>query len=147
MSDRGNVWSGNFLVGDLSVVELSIEDLSSGKYPSGKYPVGKISGQDIPRRISLTPRRFKPPLQPFTEIIETNAKNGLVPISHKQCNALFREHIVRLKIISLYIYIYKDLRLKTKDLRSSESRDHYLEDGNLVPSHRCSFSFEAAFQL
>ena len=50
-------------------------------------------------------------LQPFTEIIETNAKKGLVLISHKQCNALFREHIVRLKIISLYIY--KDLRLKT----------------------------------
>ena len=42
-------------------------------------------------------------LQPFTEIIETNAKNGVVPISHKQCNALFREHNVRLKIISLYI--------------------------------------------
>ena len=86
-------------------------------------------------------------LQPFTEIIETNAKNGVVPISHKQCNALFREHNVRLKIISLYIYIYKDLRLKTYDLRSSESRDHYLEDGILVPSARCSFSFEAAFQL
>ena len=45
--------------------------------------------------------------QPFTEIIETNAKNGLVPLSHKQCNALFREHMVRLKIISLYIH--KDL--------------------------------------
>ena len=78
--------------------------------------------------------------QPFTEIIETNAKNGFVPLSHKQCNALFREHMVRLEIISLYIY--KDFRL-----RSSESRDHYLEDGNLVPSPRCSFSFEAAFQL
>ena len=44
-------------------------------------------------------------LQPFTEIIGTNAKNGLVPISNKQCNALFGEHIVRLNIISLYIYI------------------------------------------
>ena len=53
--------------------------------------------------------------------------------------------MVRLKIISLYIY--KDLRLKTQDLRSSESRDHYLEDGNLVPSPRCGFSFEAVFQL
>ena len=42
-------------------------------------------------------------LQPFTEIIETNAKNGLVPLSHKQCKALFRDHMVRLKIISLYI--------------------------------------------
>ena len=45
------------------------------------------------------------------------------------------------------LYIYKDLRLKTCDLRSSESRDHYHEDGNLVPSPRCGFSFEAAFQL
>ena len=53
--------------------------------------------------------------------------------------------MVRLKIISLYIY--KDLRLKTQDLISSESRDHYLEDGNLVPSPRCGFSFEAVFQL
>ena len=57
-------------------------------------------------------------LQPFTEIIETNAKNAPVPISHKQCNALFREHIVRLKIISLYIYIYKDLRLRILGLVS-----------------------------
>ena len=31
--------------------------------------------------------------------------------SHKQCKTLFRDHMVRLKIISLYIY--KDLRLKT----------------------------------
>ena len=53
--------------------------------------------------------------------------------------------MVRLKIISLYIY--KDLRLKTSDLRSNESRDHYHEDGNLVPSPRCGFGFEAAFQL
>ena len=53
--------------------------------------------------------------------------------------------MVRLKIISLNIY--KDLRLKTSDLRSSESRDHYHEDGKLVPSPRCGFGFEAAFQL
>ena len=30
---------------------------------------------------------------------------------------------------------------------SIESRDHYHEDGNLVPSPRSGFSFEAAFQL
>ena len=30
---------------------------------------------------------------------------------------------------------------------SNESRDHYQEDGNLVPSPRSGFSFEAAFQL
>ena len=67
-------------------------------------------------------------------------KIGIVPLFHKQCKTHFRDHIVRLKIISSYIY--KDLRL-----RSSESRDHYHEDGNLVPSPRCGFSFEAAFQL
>ena len=44
--------------------------------------------------------------------------------------------MVNFKIISLYIY---------KDLRSSESRDHCHEDGNLVPSPRCGFSFEDAF--
>ena len=38
-------------------------------------------------------------LQPFTEIIETNAKNGLVALAHKQC----KDNII--------IYIYKDLRL------------------------------------
>ena len=53
--------------------------------------------------------------------------------------------MVKLKIISLYIY--KDLRLKTWDLRSHESRDHYHGDGNLVPSPRCGFSFEPSFQL
>ena len=41
----------------------------------------------------------------------------------------------------IYIYIYiKDLRL-----RSNESRDH--GDGNLVPSRRCGFGFEAASAL
>ena len=65
--------------------------------------------------------------------------------SHKQCKTLFNDHMVRLKIISLYIY--KELRLKTEGLRSNESRDHCHEDGNLVPSPRCGFSFESAFQL
>ena len=54
--------------------------------------------------------KWREQLQPFTEIIETNSKNGVVPISHKQCKTLFNDHTVRLKIISLYIY--KDLRLK-----------------------------------
>ena len=58
--------------------------------------------------------------------------------SHKQRKTLFKDHIVRFKIISLYIY--KDLRLK--DLRSNESRDHYKEDSNLVPSPRRGVSFE-----
>ena len=30
---------------------------------------------------------------------------------------------------------------------SNESHDPYHEDGDLVPSPRCGFSFEAAFQL
>ena len=56
--------------------------------------------------------------------------------------------MVRLKIILLYIYKDKELRLKAEaDLRPSESRDHYHEDGNLVTSPRCGFSFEAGFQL
>ena len=40
--------------------------------------------------------------------------------------------------------MYKDLR---QDLRSNESHDNYHEDGNLVPSPRCGFGFEAVFQL
>ena len=62
--------------------------------------------------------------------------------SHKQCKTLLKDHMARLKIISLYIY--KDLRL---NLRSNVSRDHYNGDGNLVPSPRCGFGFEAVFQL
>ena len=31
-------------------------------------------------------------------------------------------------------------------LRSNESRDHYHADGNLVPSPRCGYRFEAAYQ-
>ena len=65
--------------------------------------------------------------------------------NHKQYKTLFKDHIARLKIISLYIY--KDLRLKTWNFRSNESREHYREDGNLVPIPRYGFSFEAAFQL
>ena len=90
---------------------------------------------------------------------EKNVKIGIVPLFHKQCKTPFRDDMVKLNIISLYIY--KDLRLginrqgraflptnkKKKDIRSSESRDHYHEDGNLVPSPRCGFNFEAAFQL
>ena len=54
--------------------------------------------------------------------------------SHKQCKTIFKDNMVRLKIILLYIY--KDLRLKT-----NESRDHYHEDGNLVPSPPCGCFF------
>ena len=57
---------------------------------------------------------------------------------------LFRDHMVKLKIVSLYIY--KDLRLKTYDLRSNESRDHYNGEGNLlgvVLVSKLFFSFEA----
>ena len=53
--------------------------------------------------------------------------------------------MVKLKIISLYIC--KDLRLKAYDLRSNESRDHYHEDGYLVPSPRYGFRFEAVSRL
>ena len=30
---------------------------------------------------------------------------------------------------------------------SNESRDHYQQDGNLMPSPRCGFCFEVALQL
>ena len=36
--------------------------------------------------------------------------------SHKQCKTLFKDHMVRFKIISLYIY--KDLRLRILGLMS-----------------------------
>ena len=47
---------------------------------------------------------------------EKTLKIGIVPLFHKQCKTPFRGDMVRLNIISLYIYIYKDLRLKTLDL-------------------------------
>ena len=74
-----------------------------------------------------------------------NCENRYCSCIHKQCKTLFRDHMVLLKTISLYTY--KVLRLTSYDLRSSESRDHYHEDGNLVPSHRCSSSLEAAVQI
>ena len=53
--------------------------------------------------------------------------------------------MVRLKIISLYIY--KDLRLKTLDLRSNELRVHYHGDGNQEPSPLYGFRFEVVSRL
>ena len=38
-------------------------------------------------------------------------------------------------------------RLKTYDLRSNESRDHYHVDGYLVPIPRCGFRFEVVSQV
>ena len=60
------------------------------------------------RRLCKT---YIPGLQFCAIIIETIAKNGVVLNCHKQFKTLFKDHMVRLKIISLYIY--KDLRLKT----------------------------------
>ena len=65
--------------------------------------------------------------------------------SHKQLKTLLKDHMVKFKTISLYIY--EDLRLKTWDLRSNELRDNYHEDGNLGPSPRCGFGVEVVFQL
>ena len=76
---------------------------------------------------------------------EKIVKIAIVPPIHKQCKTLFRDDMVRLNIISLYIC--KDLRLKTLNLRSNESRDHYHEDGYLVPSPRYCFPFEAVSRL
>ena len=52
-------------------------------------------------------------LQSLLEIIETTAKNGVVPVATSNVKLFLKYHMVRLKIISLYIYIYTDLRLKT----------------------------------
>ena len=79
---------------------------------------------------------------PVQKLSRQLRKTVLFLCSHKQFKTLFKDYIVRLKIISLYIY--KDLR---QDVRFNESRDHYLEVGNLVPSPRCGFCFEAAFKL
>ena len=46
-------------------------------------------------------------VQKYRENCEKRCRSGI----HKQCKTLFKYHIVRLKIISLYIY--KGLRLKT----------------------------------
>ena len=41
-------------------------------------------------------------LQCWSEIIETSAKNGGSG-SHKQCKTLFKDHMVRLKIVIIYL--------------------------------------------
>ena len=43
-------------------------------------------------------------IQPFTEIIETNAKNGVFPASHKQCKTLFNDHMVTIEA-NIIIYL------------------------------------------
>ena len=57
--------------------------------------------------------------------------------SHKQCKTLLKDHMVRLKIISLYIY---------KDLGLISHVTIITWMANLVPSLRCGFGFEAAFR-
>ena len=54
-------------------------------------------------------------------MIETSAKNSVVPVATS--NVKLKDHMVRLKITSLYTY--KELRPETYDLRSNESRDQY----------------------
>ena len=107
-------------------------------YAIGILPLLDMIKDDTSRSVKHV--AFADDLQCWSEIIEKNAKNGVVLEATSNLKLFLREHMVKLKIISLYIY--KDLRLK-----SNESRDHYHEDGNLVPSPRSGFSFEAAFQL
>ena len=71
-----------------------------------------------------------------------NCEKRYCSIIHKQCKTLFRDDLQVEDNIIIYIE-----RLKTEDLRSSESRDHYHEDGNLVPSPRYGFRFEAVSRL
>ena len=53
--------------------------------------------------------------QSCSKIIETNAKNGVVAVATSNVK-LFKDHTVKFKIISLYIY--KDLRLRILGLMS-----------------------------
>ena len=90
-------------------------------------------------------------IQSLSEIIETPAKNDVVSVATSKIKLFFKDHMVRFKIISFYIY--KDWGSYVKWITwplsrgYNESRDHYHEDGNLVFSPRCGFSFEADFQF
>ena len=97
--------------------------------------MGTLWSNDVETMVLLV--FYNPP----TKIIETTAKNSVVPVATSNVK-LFLKTLVRLKIMSLYIY--KDLKLK--DLRwSNESRDHYHEDGqhNVVFGAELLFSIEA----
>ena len=83
-------------------------------------------------------------LQSSSEIAR-HLRKAVLFRSHKQFKTPFKDHMVRFKIISLYIY--KHLRLKTYDLSSYESRDDNNEDGNLVPRSRCGFCLKAVLHL
>ena len=67
-----------------------------------------------------TRKKSKTSAMIFRNYSETTTKNSVVLVAKKQCKTLFKDHVVRLKIISLYIY--KDSRLKI--LVRNESRDH-----------------------
>ena len=56
--------------------------------------------------------------------------------SHRQCKTLFKDHLVRFKIISLYIY--KDLRLRLRILG--------LKCHMIIITRMDGFCLEAAFQ-
>ena len=76
-------------------------------------------------------------LQSPTKIIETNAKNGVVPVATSNVKLFSKTIWWGWKKFN-YIFIWRR--------RSNESRDHYQEDGSLVPSPRCRFCFEAALR-
>ena len=99
--------------------------------------------QTINKNNSIKTLQKKIRLQSWTKIIWTTAKNGVVPDTtmHNQFKRPFAGSVGEL------YYIYKDLRLRIYDFRSNESRDHYQEDGYLVPSPRCGFCFQAVFKL
>ena len=71
-----------------------------------------------------------------------NCEKRRCSCGHNHYETLLKDDLVSFNIISLYIY--KDLIC---DLRSSELRDHYHEDGYLVPISRRGDCFEAVFKL
>ena len=60
---------------------------------------------------ALTMKKISYNLQSCAKIIEKNCEKRPSVASHKQFKTLLRANMVKLRIISLYIY--KDLRLKT----------------------------------
>ena len=58
------------------------------------------------------------------------------------CTASIIIFLSAINVVIIYIE-----RLRTQDLWTNELRDHYHEDGNLVPSTRPFFYFEAALRL
>ena len=78
-------------------------------------------------------------------IFAKTVKNGIARVVTGNVNLFCKTvHLVRFKIISLYIY--KDLRLRILGLICHVAITTWMV-GYLAPSPQCGFCFGAAFQL